>query len=209
MTTIKETTTKNFRDRGSKFIGYLFSAGSVRQFEKELDKIKSKYPDATHHCYAWRINPNAVEEFAQDDGEPSGSAGLPILNQLKSFDLINCGCVVVRYFGGTKLGKSGLIHAYGHTANLCANQAKRLSLIPTVNFRVAYPYNQQNQIDQLKNRFDLKELKAKYLEEVTLELACRTEQAAEFAKQLEELAHHGIQSQKTGSGFVTMHSSDQ
>jgi len=202
--TVKETTAEKFRDRGSKFIGYLFPAGSVEQFEKELNRIKSKFPDATHHCYAWRINPNAIEEFAQDDGEPSGTAGLPILNQLKSFELVNCGCVVIRYFGGTKLGKSGLIQAYGNTTKLCIDQVTLLTIIPTINFRIIYPYNQQNQIDQLKNHFDLKELEAEYLEEVTLELACRAEQANEFTAQLGKLEHHGIKSEQTGLGFVTM-----
>jgi len=206
--TIKNITTESFRDRGSKFLGYLFPAGSVKEFEKELNKIKSKYPDATHHCYAWRINPNKIEEFTQDDGEPSGSAGLPILNQLKSFELLNCGCVVVRYFGGTKLGKSGLIQAYGHTARLCADKAELLTIIPTDNFKIVYPYNQQNQIDQLKNSFDLKELQSEYLEKVTLELACRTEQTDDFSAQLQKLEHYGIESEQKDSGFVTIRSSD-
>jgi uncharacterized YigZ family protein len=176
----------------------------VEQFESELRKIKSKYADATHHCYAWRMNPNSVTEFSQDDGEPAGTAGLPILNKLKSFDLINGGCVVVRYFGGTKLGKSGLIHAYGYTAELCLSKASLLTIVPTKNFRITYPYNQQSQIDKLKYRFDLKELDAQYLENVTLDMACRTEEANKFTTHLEKLEHKGIEIEKIGSGFLTM-----
>ncbi len=162
---------------------------SKEAFEDRLQKIKSKYPDATHHCYAWRINPHKIEEFAQDDGEPGGTAGLPILNKLKSSEAVNCACVVVRYFGGTKLGKSGLIEAYGHTAQLCLKQASLLMLIPTKNFKITYSYSEQNKIDQLKNSFDLKEIDAQYLENVTLRIACRTEQANDFLARLKQLEH--------------------
>jgi len=202
--TIQKTIRRNYRDRGSKFIGYLFPAISTDQFEQKLEKIKSEYPDATHHCYAWRINPNNTEEFAQDDGEPSGSAGLPILNKLKSYEMVNCGCIVVRYFGGTKLGKSGLIQAYGYTAELCLHSANNFKIIATTNFKITYPYNQQTRINQLKNNFDLKELDSEYLEKVTLEIACRKDQADRFSTELEKMEHLGIEIDTLGPGFVTM-----
>lgn len=204
MRTIQDTINETFRDRGSKFIGYLFPVSSIEQFENELTKIKSDFPDASHHCYAWRIHPTKIEEFAQDDGEPGGSAGLPILNKLKSYEMVNCGCVVVRYFGGTKLGKSGLIQAYGHTAALCLDKATSFKIIATTNFRITYPYSQQTQINQLKNSFDLKELESEYLEQVTLKMACRKEQADQFSGQLEQLEHLGIEVDRMGPGFVTM-----
>lgn len=204
MKTVTEHIGSKFRDKGSKFIGYLFPCVSVDEFDEQLSEIKSKYPDATHHCYAWRINPNKIEEFAQDDGEPGGTAGLPILNQLKSSDAVNTGCVVVRYYGGTNLGKSGLINAYGHTAEMCLKKASLATLIPTQNFQITYPYAEQNQIDQLKNRFDLKEIEAEYLEQVKLNIACRSEQAEEFATALNTLQHKGIETNKLDAGFVTM-----
>ncbi|MDZ7682242.1 MAG: YigZ family protein [Fodinibius sp.] len=168
MKTVTETISSKFRDKGSKFMGYLFSSASVKEFDEELNNLKLISSDASHHCYAWRLNPNKIEEFAQDDGEPSGTAGLPILNKLKSFDAVNCGCVVVRYYGGTNLGKSGLIKAYGHTAQLCLDSANMGTLVPTQNFRIQYSYDQQAVIDRLKNQFDLKEIKAEYLEKITL-----------------------------------------
>lgn len=206
MKTIKGSTTDNFREKGSKFIGYLFPASSTDEFEGELQRIKSKYPDATHHCYAWRIDPNKTEEFAQDDGEPSGSAGLPILNQLKSFEVVNSGCIVVRYYGGTKLGKSGLIQAYGYAAELCLQKAELLTLVPTMNFKITYPYTQQKHIDQLKNQFDLKELDAQYLEDITLEIACRAHQADDFTGALKKLQHQNVEVDTMGDSFVTMQS---
>lgn len=204
MKTVKHKYQETFREKGSKFIGYLFPVSNTNQFDEKLQEIESQYPDATHHCYAWRIDPNKTEEFVQDDGEPSGTAGLPILNQLKSFEIVNCGCIVVRYYGGTNLGKSGLIQAYGYTAELCLQQASLQTVIPTQNFEITYPYSQQTQIDQLKNQFDLKEINAQYLEQVTLEIACRSGQADEFWDSLQQLVHIGIESQKKGDGFVTM-----
>ncbi len=204
MKTITDQTRTSFREKGSKFIGYLFPASSTEEFDQKLEEIKSTYPDATHHCYGRRINPVKIEEFAQDDGEPSGTAGLPILNQLKSFEAVNCGCVVVRYYGGTKLGKSGLIQAYGQSATNCLEQATFVTLIPTQNYRIEYPYSQQATIDQLKNRFDLKEITAKYLENITLEIACRSRQADAFASALDQLQHHDIKTEPTGNSFVTM-----
>lgn len=204
MQTIKQTYRSSFREKGSKFMGFLFPAATKQIFNQELSKIKGEYPDATHHCYGWRIHPNDIEEFAQDDGEPSGTAGLPILNRLKSAEVVNCGCVVVRYYGGTNLGKSGLIQAYGEAAEQCLKRADFLKLVPTHNFRITYNYAQQNQIDQLKNSFDLKELKSEYLERVSLDIACRSSQAPNFKKNLKQKEHLDIKTEELGPGFITL-----
>lgn len=204
LNTIDRTTSSNFREKGSKFIGYLMPVISREAFEKELQQIKSKYPDATHHCYAWRINPNNTKEFTQDDGEPGGTAGLPILNQLKSYDMINCGLIIVRYYGGTNLGKSGLIQAYGGISRRCIENAKLLKLIPTKKFKINYPYNRQKQIDRLKNKYEVKELEAKYLKDITLEIACRSDQAESFFNQLQNLEHFDIKAEVTGKGYITI-----
>lgn len=101
-----------FKDRGSKFICYLRYVESKEHIDSELAQIKSLHPKARHFCSAYIIGKNYEVEYSNDDGEPSGSAGRPILGQLKSAELTNCLAVVVRYFGGTKLGVSGLINAY-------------------------------------------------------------------------------------------------
>ncbi|NGP88204.1 IMPACT family protein [Fodinibius halophilus] len=206
MKTVSSLTRTSFREKGSKFIGYLFSVASTDEFDEQLQQIKAKYPDATHHCYGWRIDPNNLEEFAQDDGEPSGTAGLPILNKLKSYEVVNCGCIVVRYYGGTKLGKSGLIEAYGRSAEHCLQKASLATLIATQNFKIQYPYSGQSHIDRLKNQFDLKELNAEYLEEVTVTLACRTSQSEQFGDALHKLEHKGFEIELLGPSFVTMSS---
>lgn len=204
MKTIQETYRSSFREKGSKFIGFLFPADSTGVFDEQLAAVKSDYPDATHHCYGWRINPNNITEFAQDDGEPGGTAGPPILNKLKSYEVINSGCVVVRYYGGTNLGKPGLIQAYGEAARRCLEQAVFVTLIPTQNFSITYPYAQQSQIDQLKNSFDLKELEATYLEKITMTIACRTDQAGAFWQALQDLKHLDIKAEKREASFVTL-----
>ncbi|SMO56411.1 IMPACT family protein [Fodinibius sediminis] len=202
MQTVQKTYRTSFREKGSKFIGFLFPALSQEDFNNRLSDIKSDFPDATHHCYGWRIDPTDLREFAQDDGEPGGTAGLPILNQLKSYQAVNCGCVVVRYYGGTNLGKSGLINAYGAAAERCLAQATFVKIIPTRNFIVSYSYELQNHIEQLKNSFDLKELNATYLEKVTLTLACRAEQSEALRDRLQQLNHLGIEVQRNGPGYI-------
>lgn len=203
MKTVGSSFSENIREKGSKFIGYLIPVESRKVFEEKLQQIKSEYPDATHHCYAWRINPNNTKEFTQDDGEPTGTAGLPILNQLKSYDLINCGLIVVRYYGGTNLGKSGLIQAYGDVSRQCIEKANLLKLVPTINFKINYPYNRQKQIDQLKNKYEVKELEAKYFKDITLEIACRSDQSEAFFNRVQKMEHLDIKAEKTGDGYIT------
>lgn len=202
MKTVKSETTANFREKGSKFIGILYPAGSLEAFEEKREQVKSKYPDATHHCYAYRIDPNRLQEFAQDDGEPGGTAGLPILNRLKSYDLVNAGLIVVRYFGGTKLGKPGLIAAYGATASKCLEKAEFGDIARTENVRIVYPYDKQNQIERLISKFELAELEAEYLEEVTLVLACPIEKSEQMYEELERLVHLDIRYEELGKDFI-------
>ena len=104
------------RERSSKFLSYAYPVTDEEQIRAHLDALHKQYYDATHHCYAWRLGPHGEQFRANDDGEPSGTAGKPILGQLLSHDITDCLIVVVRYFGGTKLGVSGLIQAYKEAA---------------------------------------------------------------------------------------------
>lgn len=110
--TIEQSAEAEYKDRGSRFIAICFPAQSVEQFKKKLADIKVKYAKANHYCYAYIIGVDGNLYRSSDDGEPSGTAGKPILGQIKSKNLVNVAVVVVRYFGGTLLGTSGLIQAY-------------------------------------------------------------------------------------------------
>jgi uncharacterized YigZ family protein len=111
-TTISGSGTAEFRDRGSRFIGYALPIADIDDAKEKLALLKKEHPKAVHHCFAWRLGPDGSEFRANDDGEPSGSAGRPILGQLQSRGITNAMVVVVRYFGGTLLGVPGLINAY-------------------------------------------------------------------------------------------------
>ncbi len=202
MYSIKNSFESSFRERGSKFLGFLFPADSEEAFAGQLDILKSKYPDATHHCYGWRLNPAQPKEFSTDDGEPYGTAGLPILNQLRSFEVVNAGIVVVRYYGGTKLGKSGLIEAYGLAAKQCLEKADLISIKPVRIFEVHYPYPEENRIQQLINFYALKVMKSEYLEHVTLKVACPIKTAPRFEKELNGLEHLNITFEKQEEHFI-------
>lgn len=202
MNTIKKVYEYTFREKGSKFIGFIFPCDSEDAFGDSLDKLKSKYPDASHHCYAWRINPNNLKEFSSDDGEPSGTAGLPILNQLKSVDLVNTSAVVVRYFGGTKLGKPGLIQAYGFAIKECLESAVPVKITPVQIFEIQYPYPEENLINKLINNYGLDVQEAKYMEDVRLKIACPKNKTAAFEKEISGLEHLEISHKKLEESFL-------
>lgn len=117
--TINGPSTGDFRDRGSKFLAYAWPVNDVIDIKEQLQALKKEHPKAVHHCYAWRLGTDGTQFRANDDGEPAGSAGKPIMGQIDSFGLTNILVVVVRYFGGTLLGIPGLINAY-KTATLMA-----------------------------------------------------------------------------------------
>jgi uncharacterized YigZ family protein len=110
--TIENTATAEFKDRGSKFLTYLFPVKDENEVKKKLKEVKLLHPKAVHHCYAYRLGIDGNRYRANDDGEPSGSAGKPILGQIDSAGVTNVLAVVARYFGGTLLGVPGLINAY-------------------------------------------------------------------------------------------------
>lgn len=124
--TIEKTATAAFKDRGSKFISYAYPVKTPEQVKEFLQEVKKEHPKATHHCYAYRLGTDGLAFRANDDGEPAGSAGKPILNQIDSKDLTDVLVIVVRYFGGTLLGVPGLINAYKTATALV------LQLVPAV-----------------------------------------------------------------------------
>lgn len=111
-TTITGACGADFKDRGSKFLAFAYPVRTVAEIKEKVNQLKKEHPKAVHHCLAWRLGTHGTQYRANDDGEPAGSAGKPILGQIDSLGLTNVLVVVVRYFGGTLLGVPGLINAY-------------------------------------------------------------------------------------------------
>ena len=155
--------------------------GGVRE---RLDALRKRYYDATHHCYAWRLGPRGEAFRANDDGEPSGTAGKPILGQLLSNDITDCLVVVVRYFGGTKLGVPGLIAAYRESAAEAIAAAEIVELTVDRTVRVDFPYVAMNAIMRV-----VKEQQPRIEEQTfdnlcTMRLAIRESRAAGLIEKL-------------------------
>ncbi|MCH5331977.1 MAG: YigZ family protein [Alistipes sp.] len=149
-----------YKERSSKFFAYAYPVECESQIRDILDLLHKQYYDATHHCYAWRLGPHGEQFRANDDGEPSGTAGKPILGQLLSYGVTNCLIVVVRYFGGTKLGVSGLISAYREAARIVLESAQIVEQTVNRRFTVRFPYIAMNNVMRI-----LKEMQPAVLEQ--------------------------------------------
>ncbi|AXJ00176.1 uncharacterized protein, YigZ family [Cyclonatronum proteinivorum] len=201
--TISGNPTADYRILGSKFLAFAVACTHADAFSEQLAEIKRAHHSATHHCYAWRINPHQPEEFSQDDGEPSGTAGLPILNELRSRKLINCGLIVVRYYGGTKLGKPGLIDAYSRSAALCLDEARILRVQPGLQIEICCGYPHKKQVDYLLERADAHIADAVYTEDVRYTVHVNTQAADSLTDALQKLSYLGISCKSKGGVLIT------
>lgn len=144
--TIGQTSTAEFKDRGSRFIAHAFPIETIDDFKKHLAELKKEHPKAVHHCFAYRIGLDGNNFRVSDDGEPSGSAGRPILGQLDSKQITNTLIVVVRYFGGTLLGVPGLIKAYKTAAALSLQTTTVIQKPIEVNYELHFDYTKMNDV---------------------------------------------------------------
>lgn len=201
MFTVTSVYTSEYRIKSSRFLGYLCSSLDTNETDQKIHQIKKEHSTATHHCYAYILNPNSPVEFATDDGEPHGSAGLPILNTLKSYNLVNATLCVVRYYGGTKLGKSGLIQAYQTAAEQVIDSATLKTLKPIKVYRIDYDYSLQSLINSWKSSFSLIELDSTYLENVQLIIGCHKSASPGFEQNVLAHEHQLIRFDALGNSF--------
>ena len=139
--TITKKAKFKFKEKRSEFISFVEPVKSVEEVKRILQKYKKEFPDATHICYAYVLEDN---EFCSDAGEPKGSAGPPILNAIKKEQLVNLIVIVVRYFGGTKLGIRGLINAYSYAAQKVLELVEKIPYVPKKTITIEVPYNKLN-----------------------------------------------------------------
>ncbi len=149
-----------FKEKSSKFLCFAYPVTTEEQIRERLEVLYKKYYDATHHCYAWRLGPRGESFRANDDGEPSSTAGKPILGQLLSHEITDCLIVVVRYFGGTKLGVSGLIEAYKTSAAEVIAAAEVVERTVDERIEVRFSYMAMNEVMKI-----VKDLQPKIVEQ--------------------------------------------
>ena len=155
-----------FKDRGSKFLGYAFPLQQEGEVKPIIENLKNGHYKARHWCYAWQMGVENVQYRVNDDGEPNNSAGQPIYGQILSIDLTNVLVVVVRYFGGTKLGVGGLVNAYKTAAQITLESAKIVTKTIDNHFKVFFEYPQMNTVMRIVKELNL------HLIEQKMELTC-------------------------------------
>ncbi len=158
-----------FKEKGSKFFGYAFPVSSEEEVKEYIDTLKKQHHSARHWCYAWQLGKNYEHYRANDDGEPSNSAGMPIYGQLQSFDVTNVLVVVVRYFGGTKLGVGGLIQAYKTAAQMALETCGIVEKTIDEIFLLKFEYPEMNTVMRIIKDEDISVINQK------MELNCELE----------------------------------
>jgi uncharacterized YigZ family protein len=175
--TIEKEASAEYKDRGSRFLAYVFPILSADDFKKRLKALKEEHPKAAHHCFAYRLGTDGTNFRARDDGEPVGTAGKPILGQLDSKTITNAAAVVVRYFGGTLLGMPGLIAAY-KMATILALQLTPIVQKPIlISYLLQFDYTLLNDVMLLVKRFGC------VVQQQELQLFCRMQLGVPLAQE--------------------------
>lgn len=177
------------KEKGSKFIGFAFPVNNEEELKTALEKIRSEHPKATHHCYAFRMGMNGENYRANDDGEPSGSAGLPIYNQLLANEITNVLVISVRYYGGTKLGVSGLVKAYKESAKITLEEARIITRELETTVEIQFNFNQQNLIFTLLSKYEAKILQFDAQEKCMVTASLKLSQKESISEKLSEMQY--------------------
>ncbi len=185
--TIEKGAVAEFKDRGSKFIGYACPIKNIEEFKDRLNEIKKEHPKATHHCFAYRLGLDGNTFRVSDDGEPSGTAGRPILGQIDSKELVNTLVVVVRYFGGTLLGVPGLINAYKSAAALALQIAPQAQKQVEKEYIVQFDYTQVGEIMTLVKQYNCRVVRQEMQLFCNMTIAIPKNRVTEVVYKLKEL----------------------
>lgn len=177
-----------FRDRGSKFLAYAYPISSENDIKAIVARLKSEHPKANHHCWATRLTIDRSVFRVNDDGEPSGTAGRPILNTLLSKDLTNLLVVVVRYFGGTLLGVPGLINAYKAATENALNQSVIISKTVNDVYTISFDYLQMNDIMRIIKEEGLGVLNQQFDNDCSIQLSIRKTQVEQALFKLSKVS---------------------
>lgn len=185
--TISQPSEGLFRDRGSKFIGYAYPVNNEAEAKQHVIKLRSEHGKARHFCWALRLSPDRSVFRLNDDGEPSGTAGRPILNTLLSADLTNILIVVVRYFGGTLLGVPGLINAYKTAAQEAIASANIIEKTVNDVYRLSFGYLMMNEVMKIIKEENLQTSNEKFDNDCSMEISVRKSQVNQVISKIEKV----------------------
>ena len=169
-----------YKEKNSKFFGFAYPISSELEVKKHLDQLKTEHFSARHWCYAYQIGTEVIKFRANDDGEPSNSAGMPIYGQIQSFEITNVLVVVVRYFGGVKLGVGGLISAYKTSAQLTLDEANIIEKTIDKHFKITFDYKNMNKVMRIIKEKNIQIINQKMELNCEIEIATRKKNAKEI-----------------------------
>lgn len=184
--TVKNDAESEFYEKKSRFIGHIFFVTTEEAAAERIDMIKSEYPDATHNCWAYSLRKFSARRFS-DDGEPQGTAGLPILSAIDNNGLTDVCVIVTRYFGGTLLGAGGLVRAYTKSAVTAIEEAGKAEIIPFITFSAIFGYERISRIKTLISKFSAEIIKEDFGESVTMEAAMPKDEFEKFEESVKSV----------------------
>lgn len=176
-----------YKEKGSKFLAFAFPVESEEQAKQHLDELRNQYHDARHHCYAYLIGPEMDTRRMNDDGEPSSTAGKPIFGQIRSHNLTNILIVVVRYFGGTLLGTSGLIRAYKSAAGDTLSNAKIIKKTIQSFYQIRFDYSLMSSVEKILHDLDIRPCEKTFEADCTYKVGIRKNMEQKMAEQLSRI----------------------
>ncbi len=177
-----------YKEKGSKFLSLAFPVSNQEQVDEILTRLRKEHHSAKHHCYAYRIRGPVTDQVrANDDGEPASTAGKPILGQIDSLDLMNVLIVVVRYFGGTLLGKGGLIQAYKHASADALGNAKIIRVEPYDVFQITTDYKNINDILRITGSDGSEVISSEYSDNIIIKISIPASKSAAIISKFKRL----------------------
>ena len=181
-----------YKEKNSKFYGYAFPVTSEEEIKVHLEQLRKQHHGAVHFCYAFQLGTDTIYYRANDDGEPSNSAGMPIYGQIQSFGLTNVVVVVVRFFGGVKLGVGGLISAYRTAAQMVLQEAEIVEKTIDIYYKVSFDYKNMNKVMRIIKENNLEIVAQKMNESCEIDLATRKKNAEKIFDIFNNLFEIGI-----------------
>jgi uncharacterized YigZ family protein len=185
--TIKAPSDGIYKEKGSKFIAYAFPVSGEQQIKEHIQKVKKEHHSARHHCFAWRLGADNQFFRLNDDGEPSGTAGRPILGQIQQNELTDILVIVVRYFGGVLLGTSGLTNAYKQAASEALSNAMKIEKIVESVININFDYLAMNDLMTLIKEYELETTESKYDLSCELKVMVRKDLIPTVMEKLEKI----------------------